>query len=420
MKAKGTWLLFLMMLIAAFLAFPANLKGEDLPEDSLHGEELQGENQPEKNTTQEEIAEVKDEIKGLSETLSEIKTDVEKMKKIKISGYIQAQYENHQESEEGLDSKGKPANYDNFLIRRGRVKVEFDATKKSKYVLQIDAAKDKVTLKDAYVELKAADYFKLTFGQFKWPFGYEILQSSSQREMPERAKVIRELFPGERDRGIKFSGEIKKFDYQIGLFNGTGVEDKTFTWQDPDNNKDVVARLGADFGKIRFGLSGYSGEELVVGRAATPGSTTWYDADHDGSIDEGEYKTIDPKPATPDIEYDKERYGTDIQWYFEIPRAGGGTFKAEYIQGKNRGKDVEGWYALFVQNLGKRNAFAFRVDNWDPDTNLDDDELMTYIPAWLFYWDANLKLTFAYEMPREKEGFKVDNNVFTFRIQYKF
>ena len=374
----------------------------------------------EETATQEKIAEIKDQVNGLSETLAAVVTDVDKMKKLKISGYIQAQYEKHEDSEEGVDSIGTQLNLDNFLIRRGRLKVEYDATSRSKYVLHIDAAKDKVSLKDAYVELKASNYFKTTFGQFKWPFGYEVLQSSSEREMPERAKVIRELFPGERDRGIKFSGDIKKFNYQVGLYNGTGIDDKTFTWQDPDKNKDIVGRLGLDLGKISFGLSSYSGQELVPGKAATPGSTTWYDADGDGSIDEGEYTTTAPKAATPAVEYDKERIGTDIQWYYSLPVIGGGALKFEFVEGKSRGKDVDGWWGLFVQSLGNRNSFAFRVDSWDPNKDVDDDELMTYTPAWLFYWDAHLKFTLAYEMPKEKGSSKKDNNAYTFRLQYKF
>lgn len=360
-----------------------------------------------------------------TEKSDELKADVEKLKRLKISGFVQAQYENHQDSEEGVDASGKPLNYDNFLIRRGRLKVDYSATKRSKYLVYIDASKDKVKLLDAYAEFKLPHDVKITFGQYKWPFGYEIPQSSSDREMPERANVINQLFPGVRDRGIKASGEVKvgeknTFEYTAGIFNGTGIEDKTFTWQDADKHKDIVGRLGLDLGKIRFGVSAYSGKELVPGKPAVPGSTTWYDADGDGEIDEGEYVTQEPVDATPDVEYDKDRYGMDLQWYFTMLDTGESAFKVEYILGKQRGKDVDGWYGLFVQHFGTRNAFALRVDSYDPNKDADNDEITSYVPAWLFDWDANLRFTLAYEMPKEKGEKKVDNNIITFRVQYKF
>ncbi len=388
------------LLVILFSCIPAILAGEELPAPP-------------------------DQAKETTENSDALKADVEKLKKLKISGFIQAQYENHQDSEEGIDASGKPQNYDNFLIRRGRLKAEYAATKKSKYLVYIDASKDKVKLLDAYAEFKLPYDVKITFGQYKWPFGYEIPQSSSDREMPERANVINQLFPGVRDRGIKASGEMKigeknRFDYTAGIFNGTGIEDKTFTWQDADKHKDIVGRMGLDLGKIRFGLSAYSGKELVPGKPAVPGSTTWYDADGDGVIDEGEYVTKEPVAATPDVDYTKDRYGLDFQWYFKMLDLGESAFKAEYIQGKQRGNDVDGWYGLFVQHFGKRNTFALRVDSYDPDKDADDDEITSYIPAWLFDWDANLRFTLAYEMPKEKGERKADNNVITFRVQYKF
>ncbi len=98
---------------------------------------------------------------------------------------------------------GRITNFDRFLVRRGRLKATYTG-ENAEYLLQIDATGDGVVLKDAeatFVDTWTPLGLRFTMGQFKVPFGYEVLQSSSDREMPERAAVIRALFPGERDRG---------------------------------------------------------------------------------------------------------------------------------------------------------------------------------------------------------------------------
>ena len=77
-------------------------------------------------------------------------------------------------------------------------------------MLQIDAVPAGVTLKDAEATLfipGTKQQLSLTLGQMKWPFGYEGPQSSSDREFPERSRVVRDFLPDERDRGAKVSGQ---------------------------------------------------------------------------------------------------------------------------------------------------------------------------------------------------------------------
>src|SRR6185503_3972 len=93
----------------------------------------------------------------------------------------------------------------------------------AEYLLQIDAVGDGVTLKDAeatFVDTWTPFNFRLTMGQFKWPFGYEVLQSSGDREMPERSAVIGALFPGERDRGVRLTARWEWLRVAAALVNG--------------------------------------------------------------------------------------------------------------------------------------------------------------------------------------------------------
>ena len=133
-------------------------------------------------------------------------------KKLKISGYIQTQWQSSQ-----IDSLGKSSqdmkvgaakaasettDINRFGIRRGRIKVAYDD---SGYqgVLQFDLTEKGLALKDAYLVLvdPFVGFLSLKGGVFDRPFGYEISYSSSRRESPERSRIFQTLFPDERDLG---------------------------------------------------------------------------------------------------------------------------------------------------------------------------------------------------------------------------
>jgi len=55
---------------------------------------------------------------------------------------------------------------------------------------------------DAFIEFYPVKGLTLRAGQFVKPFGFDVQQSSSRREYPERAMFEGYFFPGERDRGV--------------------------------------------------------------------------------------------------------------------------------------------------------------------------------------------------------------------------
>src|SRR5262245_10899439 len=57
---------------------------------------------------------------------------------------------------------------------------------------------------DAFLEFYPVKGLTLRAGQFVKPFGFDVQQSSSDREYPERAMFEGYFFPGERDRGVMF------------------------------------------------------------------------------------------------------------------------------------------------------------------------------------------------------------------------
>lgn len=332
-----------------------------------------------------------------SEAFIELKNVVDALNKLKVTGYLQAQYVDDESSLDELGGTSGTRNRDMFSVRRARVKFTYQFSQTSRFVLQPDITSSGVTLKDGYLELTEPwTTWKntLTAGQFNWPFGYEIMYSSSSREMPERSRVVRTLFPGERDRGVMLSGTglQEKFTYRVAIVNGTG----TARSDDLNEGKDIVGRVGYSLGALDLGASVYRGTDLVATATNARG-----------------------------VEFDKDRQGVDFQWVTPLP---GLLVRGEYITGKQapasgstrtESFDVDGWYFYAIQNIGTRHQFAVRADEYDPNTDADNDAVLTLGGSYIFHWDAHSKVMLAYEQPKNERNDPADN-VLTVRYQFSF
>jgi hypothetical protein len=376
MKLQSIFLLALLLAAPVFAQEPGS---DEVKPDTPTTEELSG------------------KVESFGEAFTEMRNTLEALNRLKFSGYLQAQYVDDERSRNELGGSTGTRNFDQFSVRRARVKFTYQFTPTSRFVLQPDITSSGVSLKDGYVEYTepwTTWKHTLTAGQFNWPFGFEIMYSSSAREMPERSRVIRTLFPGERDRGVMASGLGlgERFRYQVAIVNGTG----TSRSDDLNKRKDVVGRVGYSFGALDVGGSYYNGSDLVATTANAAG-----------------------------LEFDKERIGVDFQWATPVPGLG---VRGEYIKGKQapgsgstrtESLDVDGWYFYAIQNLGTRHQLVARVDEYDPDTDANDNSVLTLGGSYIFHWDANSKVMFAYERPKNEVS-DPDDNVFTLRYQYSF
>jgi hypothetical protein len=196
-------------------------------------------------------------------------TQVAQLRRLLFSGYLQARYEHFEDSKEGTSQ------VDRFTLRRLRL---IATARPSDYIgarVQADFATNAgnpptsaqssttVALRDAWIDW----YVKgdpgagptFTIGQMKWAFGFEVTQSSSVRETPERARWENVLFPGERDRGAKIAWLTgKPWFFEVGGYNGTGQNTN-----DNNNNKDIVGRIRRSFGQTL---------DLGVSRLLRPGT----------------------------------------------------------------------------------------------------------------------------------------------------
>ena len=332
-------------------------------------------------TVNEKLTEVNDKISGLTERLATDEADLSKLTKIKVSGYIQAQYQNY----ENLNTQ--PSNF--FSIRRARVKFTYEAADGIKFVLQPDFSPGALALKDAYVVMndRWTKSFSLWMGKFNRP-NYEVEYSSSQREILERSLVVRTLYPGERAVGAKleYNPTNMPLHLQIALLNGNdgltiansaGTNLNTNENKDIDNYKDIMVRatynlsLGS-FGGLDFGAHGYF-----------------------GSLKSLALKTLNSDYTTiKDVKFGdavkRNWVGGEFQLFADV--LGGLSIKGEYIAGKNASigyapvaavgttaaipgvanfqNKFAGYYLYFIKNLGKKNQFAFRYDYYDPNTDI--------------------------------------------------
>ena len=386
------------------------------------------------------IANLEGKVEGLTEDSAATKAATDAMAKLKFSGYVQGRYEWHQDSKDGLDATGKPADTTGFLVRRGRLKAVYSGSM-SEFVLQIDATGKGVVLRDAEASLVEAWTplgLKLTLGQFKVPFGYEIVQSSGDREMPERSRVFRALFPGERDRGLRLTGKWEALRLAFAVVNGNGIEDAIYTANDQNSYKDLVGRNGADLKfdalSVVFGVSAYKGRGLKT-TLATAAKVSGKDANADGKI-VGDEITFTPGTAASWERYDRMRMGADVQLYIDVPYLGGLALKGEAVSSTDTylatgdtaadaTKDVSGmgYTALAVQNLGAKLQAVLRMDHWDPNTAKDNDAVTTLGGGLVVRPSGTVKVALIYEHPKQEvaAGLAVPTiDIFTAQVQGSF
>jgi hypothetical protein len=372
-------------------------------------------------TLEDRVGQVEQKLEGLNESYAETKSTVSGLSKLKFSGYIQGRYDWRDDSISGVDAQGRVTNFNRFEVRRGRLKAVYSGVN-AEYLLQIDATGDGVILKDAeatFIDTWTPLGLRFTMGQFRVPFGYEILQSSADREMPERARVIRALFPGERDRGARLTGTYQWFNFMAALVNGNFTQgDAVFNTFDNNRYFDTYLRVGADLDFIVVHLSGQFGEKLgtTVGNAAL----TIADKNMDGMITADEIT-----PAATNVtmrRFGIWRFGADAEFYVDIPALGGLALKGELVLSQDTNKDFRGapadpcrdvkgfgWILTMNQNIGDYFGFAARLDQWNPNRDLaasctdaqkavvSKDKITTLGLGPLLFVSANLKASAIYE-----------------------
>ena len=119
---------------------------------------------------------------------------------------------------------------------------------------------------DAFVEYYVNDSITVRGGQFVKPFGFDIQQSSSVRESPERGMFAGYFFPGQRDRGVMV---MAKLDGLGDLWHGAQVfaaalnGNRFFVDNNRQLNYNVRLRKVFDSVPLAIGISAQFGHQLL-------------------------------------------------------------------------------------------------------------------------------------------------------------
>jgi hypothetical protein len=291
----------------------------------------------------------------LTRHVSTIRSELDVLKRIKISGYMQPQF---QVADSGGISTYAGGNFANgtdkrFQLRRARVKFQYDspaderAISTTQFVFQIDVTQNGLTIKDMYGKFTDpwTGWFSITAGMQNRPFGYEIGYSSSLRESPERGRMSQIIFPNERDLGAMITIQGPKMSnwnwlvIQGGFFNGTGGPSAGANTSDFDKFKDFIGQIKATRStrdeKIKWGL----GASYYDGGFRHDVSNT-YKCETDPIGVKG-FKLDIPKTEVKTninarTRVTRNYVGMDGQFSIDW-MAGITTIRAEYIQGKQPG-----------------------------------------------------------------------------------
>lgn len=403
----------------------------------------------------------------LTRAVAALMDDNLKNKRLKITGYVQPQYQyidsaGAQSFSGGDFSNGSNNYYSRFTMRRGRFKFTYTYNNVV-LMVNIDARETGLAMRETYAKISDPKWnmFSLTAGLLQTQFGFELTQSSSEREAPERARFNQILFPVERDLGAFGSIVIPKsmpllygLKADVGMMNGVGGVNPEF-----DNFKDFTGRLQytkptrSERAIFSVGASYYNGG-YKIGKPKDYVYTTMANGDKgfDFSADTANYNR----------KAKREYFGVDAQasidWVIGIT-----TLRAEYIQGEQPGtnasnqrannspngaptaaiyhRNFNGAYFYWVQDIGhSKFQVVLKYDWWDPNvkiagkdigktgtgTNAGDIRFDTYGFGLNYHINAYAKIMAYYDVVKnevtEVSNYKKDvpDNVFTLRFQIKF
>jgi hypothetical protein len=386
------------------------------------------------------VADLEAQLRSVQVAEADRQAKVDKLSKLKLSGYVQGRFEWHQDANNGWSfpatgtGAGSAGTKDYFYVRRARLITVYNDTN-AELVAQIDASGTSFAAKDleaAFIDTWTPLHLRISVGQFKYPFGYELQQPDIVREMPERSRFILNYFPGERDRGIKVQGKYDILRFQIALINGNGTQDSAFGTLDSNNYKDVVGRVGVDRGFIAGGVSGWYGRQDLD--TSNTDKTKW-------------------------LNFSRARVGADVQGYVDVPGVGNLALRGEALYSRDKNLDYNGqpasscqdrigwgWSLIAAQTIGKYLGAVVRVDGYDPllQSSYDSvqcagtaatatvpaklgtyvtagtDRVITYGGGLLGFVSPNLKVSLIYEHPAEQGSNKVNNDLFTAQLQASF
>ena len=251
-------------------------------------------------------------------------TDGKKMKYgRKVSDYVSApKFGGYYIGKYSYSDKAGAKGGDGFTQRLIRMYVDGSILKDFKYRIQIQLNNASFHMKDVFIEWAKYDFFKVKVGQYKRAFGFENPMnpwdistgdySITTKKLTGHADYLGEnTSNGGRDQGIQVQGDFFKvgkdnhylFHYQVGLWNGQGINTK-----DLDGRKDFIGTFQVQpIKNLYVGFFGWTG--------------TFVDANKN---------VLDRNRYAFGVKYDENGY----------------VVRAEYMHGQSNAGNADSWYIV--------------------------------------------------------------------------
>lgn len=327
------------------------------------------------------------------------------------SGYLQAQYEWNELSEDQL-LQGETVNQDRFVLRRARLRFDHGSDFTA-LTLELDAntvngLKVGVRRAEAALVWRGADdtappLLMLGAGITDNPFGAEIVESPRDRVFMERSLGSRALFPTEADVGAKLSVVYGPFAAVVAVVNGEPLDGRTFP-TDPNAAKDVIGHVAvaAPLGKgvvLEGGASLATGKGFHSGSPATKDDLVWVDENNDGVAQSTEVRGVQGSAATASENFDRDAVGFDLRLTVPTPIGDSQLFVEAFVANNYdrgllladpvlSGVDVRqvGATASLSQQLTKWAYAGFRASFYDPNSDLFEQRKGRILPVSQEIW----------------------------------
>lgn len=336
---------------------------------------------------------------------------------IKLSGYGMVQYQADDKYSTSTPDQKDHAN--SFQLRLFRVSLEGRIAKDFYWKGQIQVNGNTSTLGssprvvDLFGEWQKFEFLRIKAGQFKRSFSFEnpmhpITQGFMSYSQPISKLVGFSDRTGEqasngRDIGIQLQGDFLKnaqgrnlLHYQIGVFNGEGINKK-----DADNRKDVIGGVWVMPVKgMRIGVFGWTGSRVISYTDPATGKA------YDRSVPKNRYAL-------------SADYVTESDW----------TFRTEYVHSQGYGSNLaagdkaDGFYALCIAPvIAKKFHVKARYDLYRDRKEWSTSKTFYEIGAD-YVFNKNLQVNIEYARVNDKniktEG-KHSYNLVDVELDFKF
>ena len=305
---------------------------------------------------------------------------------IKFSGYVMSQY---QYSDKENNQGEKDAN--SFNIRMVRLALEGRLLHDFYWKVQLQANGNtsdlgsSPRLVDAFAEWQKYDAFKIKAGQFKRPFTFENPMHPITQGFMGYSQNVTKLAgfsdragghaSNGRDIGVQIQGDFLKnnagrnlFHYQVGVFNGQGINQK-----DVDQRKDVIGGIWVMPVKgLRIGAFGWTGSYARKG--------TWNVTDRNHNVVKDEHGNVATASGVRSLPMNRYAFSAeyaDNDWTVrsEYIHSQGYGFTKSLSSGKETdcnvnyaaGDKADGVYALVIAPVIAKRLYAkARYDLYRP------------------------------------------------------